>query len=188
MSVAADVRTSGTLTDLGILRAIAVAVLLLGALVLQSTVLEQVTFLEVTPQLALIVVVSLAYLVGPQIGVVTGFSAGLLLDLQLPEQGAVVGITPLLYVLLAYGVGAMRQYSLSESVWAPVFTVTVVSAISEFSYAGLSIILGQSWVSLTYTAKVAGLVVLYNTLLTPFVFPIVRRISSRYAPSKVYTV
>lgn len=187
MSVAADIKNPGTLTDLGIVRAIAVAVLLLFALVLQSTVLEQVTFLGVTPQLALIVVVSLAYLNGSRVGVVTGFVAGLLLDLQLPEQGTIVGITPLVYVLIGYGVGAMREYSLSESVWAPVFTVTIASAISEFSYAGLAIIMGQKWVSLTYTAKVAGFVVLYNTLLTPFVFPLVRRVSNRFGPSKVYT-
>lgn len=183
----ADIKSPGTFTDLGIPRAIAIGFLVLAALVLQSTVLEQVTFLGVTPQLALIVVASLAYLNGSRVGVVTGFAAGFLLDLQLPEQGTIVGITPLLYVLLGYGVGAMREYSLSESVWAPVFTVTVVSAIFEFSYAGLSIIMGQKWVSLTYTAKVAGLVVLYNTLLTPFVFPLVRRISNRFGPSKVYT-
>lgn len=187
MSMAADVKTPGTLTDLGILRAVAVAILLVASLVIQSTVLEQVTFLGVTPQLGLIVVVSLAYLNGSRVGVVSGFIAGLLLDLQLPEQGTIVGITPLLYVMLGYGVGAMREYSLSESVWAPVFTVTAVSAIFEFSYAGLSIIMGLKWVGLVYTAKVAGLVVLYNTLLTPFVFPLVRRISNRYGPSKVYT-
>ncbi|MDQ4144300.1 MAG: rod shape-determining protein MreD [Actinomycetota bacterium] len=185
--MAADIRSPGLLRDLGIARLVAVGGLVLLSLVLQSTVLEQVTFLSVTPQLALIVVVSLAYLDGERVGVVAGFAAGLLLDLQLPEEGGVVGITPLIYVLLGYGVGAMRQYSLSESVWAPVITVTLVSAISELSYAGLSIILGQRWVSLTYTAKVAGLVVLYNTLLTPFVFPIVRRISNRFGPSKVYT-
>lgn len=185
--MAADVKNPGVLRDVGIARFVAVTLLLIGSIVLQSTILEQVTFLSVTPQLGLIVVVSLAYLEGERVGVVTGFAAGLLLDLQLPEQGAIVGITPLLYVLLAYGVGSMRQYSLSESVWAPVLTVTLVSAISELSYAGLSIILGQRWVSLTYTAKVAGLVVLYNTLLTPFVFPIVRRISNRFGPSKVYT-
>lgn len=187
MSVAADIKTPGMLRDLGIARFIAVTGLLIVALVLQSTVLEQVTFLSVTPQLALIVVVSLAYLDGERVGVVTGFAAGLLLDLQLPEQGAIVGITPLIYVLLGYAVGSLRQYSLSESVWAPVLTVTLVSAVSELSYAGLSIILGQNWVSLAYTAKVAGLVVLYNTLLTPFVFPIVRRISDRFGPSRVYT-
>lgn len=187
MSVAADIKNPGMLRDLGIARLVAVSVLMVASLVLQSTVLEQVTFLSVTPQLALIVVVSLAYLDGERVGVVAGFFAGLLLDLQLPEQGAIVGITPLIYVLLGYGVGSLRQYSLSESVWAPVLTVTVVSAISELSYAALSIILGQQWVSLSYTAKVAGLVVLYNTLLTPFVFPLVRRISNRFGPSRVYT-
>ncbi|MDQ4095405.1 MAG: hypothetical protein M3174_04265, partial [Actinomycetota bacterium] len=64
MSVAVDVKNPGMLRDLGIARVIAVGGLLVAALVLQSTVLEQVTFLSVTPQLALIVVVSLAYLDG----------------------------------------------------------------------------------------------------------------------------
>ena len=185
--MAGDVRGHGPLGELGLFRAIAVGFLVLAALVIQSTVLEQVTILGVTPQLALIVVVSLAYLDGERVGIVTGFFAGLLLDLQLPDQGAVVGITPLIYVLLGYGVGSLRQYSLSESVWAPVFTVTVVSAISEFSYASLSIILGEPWVSLSYTAEVAGLVVLYNTLLTPFVFPFVRRVNNRFAPQRIRT-
>lgn len=186
MSVAADLRKPSALADLGLARVVTHGVMVLIALVLQSTVLQQITFLGVTPQLALIVVVSLAFLEGERVGIVTGFMAGLLLDLQLPEQGAVVGVTALLYVLLGYGVGAMRQYSISESVWAPVLTVMLVSAVSEFSYAALSIMLGQRWVSLAYTAKVAGLVVLYNTLLTPFVFPLVSKVSSRYGPTRVY--
>jgi rod shape-determining protein MreD len=186
VSVAAgDVRTSSTLADVGIARVLAVTVLVVAALVIQSTVLEQLTFLGVTPQLVLIVVVSLAYLDGPRVGIVTGFAAGLLLDLQLPE-GAIVGISPLIYVMLAYAVGALSDYQISESVLIPVMSVTVVSAVAEFGYAGLAIILGQRWVSLTYTAKIAGLVVLYNTLLAPFVFPIVRRISDRFGPGKVF--
>ena len=188
MSVAADVRRPSVLADLGIARIFTHGAMLLAALVLQSTLLQQLTFLGVTPQLALIVVVSLAFLEGERVGIVSGFAAGLLLDLQLPEQGTVVGITALLYVLLGYGVGAMRQYSISESVWAPVLTVALVSAVSEFAYAALSIMLGQRWVSLTYTAKVAGLVVLYNTLLTPFVFPLVARVSARFGPTKVYSI
>jgi rod shape-determining protein MreD len=183
-----EARMPRGLTDLGVARVFSTAFLMIGALVIQSTILVELTFLGVTPQLGLIVVVSLAFLEGERVGVVTGFLAGLLLDLQLPEQGAIVGITPLIYVLLGYAVGSMRQYSLSESVWAPVFTVTVASAIAEFSYAGLAIILGQRWVSLAYTAKVAGLVILYNTLLTPFVFPFVKRLSTRFGPGKVYRV
>jgi hypothetical protein len=41
---------------------------------------------------------------------------------------------------------------------------------------------GQPWISLADTAQVAGLVVLYNTLLTPFVYPLVRRVSERSGP------
>src|SRR3712207_6798073 len=130
MSVAADLRKPSVLADLGLARVFTHSAMVLVALVLQSTVLQQITFLGVTPQLALLVVVSLAFLEGERVGIVTGFVAGLLLDLQLPEEGAVVGVTALLYVLLGYGVGAMRKYSISESVWAPVLTVMLVSAVA----------------------------------------------------------
>ena len=39
---------------------------------------------------------------------------------------------------------------------------------------------------LGYTVRVAGLVVLYNTLLTPFVFPLVRRVAERFRPERVH--
>jgi len=50
----------------------------------------------------------------------------------------------------------------------------------------LAILLGQSWVSLTMTLQRTGLIVLYDTLLTPFVFPVVRRVSDRFRPQRVY--
>jgi hypothetical protein len=34
--------------------------------------------------------------------------------------------------------------------------------------------------------RVAGLVVLYNTLLTPFLFPLTRKIADRFRPERVY--
>jgi hypothetical protein len=45
--------------------------------------------------------------------------------------------------------------------------------------------MGERWVSLADTAKIAGLVVLYNTLLTPFVFPLVKRVADRVRPERV---
>jgi hypothetical protein len=45
--------------------------------------------------------------------------------------------------------------------------------------------MGQRWVSLEETVKIAGLVVLYNTLLTPFVFPLIRRVADRFRPERV---
>lgn len=186
ISTAKETRATAALADLGILRVLMVGLLVLASLVLQSTLLEQVTFLGVTPQLSLVVVVSLAYIDGERVGVVTGFFAGFVQDLLLPV-GSVIGLTALVYTLVGYAVGNLSRYSVSESVWAPLLGVILASAISETSYALLSIMLGQHWVSFTYTAKVGGLVVLYNTLLTPFVYPFVRRVANRYGPGRVYT-
>lgn len=172
------------LGEIGLPRILAVAALLIVTLALQSTLLAQATMLGVIPQVVLVVVVCLAYLDGERVGVVTGFFAGLLQDfVQFP---AVIGLTALVYTLVGYGVGVLRQYAPAESVWTPVLTVTLASAVAQLSYAGLAIILGEPWVSLGYTARVAGLVVLYNTLLTPFVFPLVRRVADRFRPERVH--
>jgi len=186
ITTAKETRATSTLADLGIMRLLWVGLLLLGSLVLQSTVLEQVTFLGVTPQLSLVVVVSLAYIDGERVGVVTGFFAGLVQDLLLPV-GSIVGLTALVYTLMGFAVGSLSRYSVSESIWAPIFGVILASGVAEASYAAMSIMLGENWVSVSYTGKVIGLVVLYNTLLTPFVYPFVRKVANRYGPGRVYT-
>ena len=174
----------GVLGDIGLGRTAAFAMMLIVALAVQSTVLAQVTVLGVVPNLVLVVIVVLAYLDGERVGVVLGFFGGLLLDLQLEQ--AIVGLSALLYTLIGFGVGAIRRLSTKESVWTPVLVIAGTSAIAEFGYASLSIILSREWVGLVSTAERAGLVVLYNTLLTPLLFPLVRRIANRYRPEKVY--
>lgn len=173
-----------TLADVGAARAAAIGTLVVIALALQSTVLAQATLLGVIPQLVLVVVVSFAYLEGEKVGVTTAFFGGLLQDLLLPQ--AIVGLTALVYVLIAYGVGLIRNFSTSQSVWTPVLSVAVASGLAEASYALMNILLGRRWVGVAFTAKVVGLVVLYNTLLMPFVFPLVRRVADRFRPERVY--
>ncbi len=179
-----SLRGAGVLGELGLARAAAIAALVVVAVALQSTLLARLTLLGVIPQLALVVVVILAYLDGERVGLVTGFFGGLLQDLLLP--GSTVGLTALVYTLIGYAVGIFRQYAASDSVWTPVLAVALASAVAELGYALMAIIFGQPWVSLEFTAKVAGLVVLYNTLLTPLSFPLVRRIADRFRPERVY--
>lgn len=173
----------GELANLGLARAIAVGGVLVVALALQSTLLPLATLLGVIPQLVLVVTVSVAYLEGERLGVAAGFAGGLLMDLLVPE--APIGIYALVYSLLGAAVATLRQSTATESVWTPVLMVAIASAAAEIGYSALSIMFGQPWISLAYTAKVAGLVILYNTLLTPFTFPLVRRVANRFAPDKV---
>lgn len=175
---------AGLFPQMGWGRTAAIGTILIAALTLQSTVIAQLTLLGVIPQLVFIVVVSLAFTDGPRVGIVTAFAGGLLQDLLLPQS--IVGLSALVYVLVAYAVGSFREYSTGESVWAPVLAVALSSFIAEAGYALLAVILGQPWVSFVFTAKVIGLVVLYNTLLTPLVFPVVRRVADRVRPERVY--
>lgn len=184
-SAAKEPRVPSILGDLGIARISAIAACVILASAVQSTVLPYATILGVIPQLVLVVVMSLAISDGSRVGLVCGFFAGLLQDLQLPE-GSIIGLYALVYTLVGYSVGQLSEFTPAESVWAPVLTVAGATAIVEAGYATLAIMLGQEWVSITFTAKVIGLVVLYNTLLTPLVFPLVRRVADRFRPERVY--
>lgn len=177
---------SGFMSELGLARPAAVGTILVVAIALQSTVLTKVTLLGVIPQLLFVVVVTLAMLEGERVGVVVGFFAGLIQDFLLPQS--VTGLTALEYTFIGYVVGMIRYYLPSQSVWLPVFVVALASAFAEGSYAVLAIIMGQRWVSIGYTAKVAGLVILYNTLLTPFVYPLIKRIADRVRPERVVRI
>ncbi|HVF53894.1 MAG TPA: rod shape-determining protein MreD [Actinomycetota bacterium] len=175
---------SGFFAETGIQRMAAITAIVIMALVVQSTLLVKTTVLGVIPQLTLVVVVSLAYLDGERVGVATGFMSGLLQDLLLPQS--IVGLTALVYTLVGFSVGNLRQYAPQQSVWAPVGAVAAASAAAEAGYALLAIMFGEPWVSISFTLRVVGLVVLYNTLLMPFAFPLLRRIADRFRPEKVH--
>lgn len=175
---------SGTGGDIGFKRVGAITGVVVIALAVQSTLLGKATLLGVVPQLVLVVVVSIAYIDGERVGVVTGFTGGLLQDLLLPQS--IIGLTALVYILIGYAVGVIRQSSTKESVWTPVVAVGAASGAAEIGYASLAVLLGEPWVSFTYTLQVTGLVIVYNTLLTPFVFPAVRRVALQFRPERVY--
>lgn len=173
----------GYLSELGLARPLAFAAVLVATLAVQSTLLTKVTLLGVTPQLLFVVVICLAYLEGDVVGVVIGFSGGLLQDFLLPQS--ILGLTALVYTMVAYTVGSLRQFVSKDSVWMPVLAVAAASVLAEAGYALLAILMGERWVSLSDTVKIGGLVALYNTLLTPFMFPLIRRMADRVRPERV---
>lgn len=160
---------------------VVIAGILVGCVTLQSTLLTDATLFGVTPQLLLLAVICLAYLEGPGVAAVVGFSGGLLLDLLLP--GSILGLSALVYTLVAYTVADLRGFVRRDSVWMPVLAVGLASAAAEGGYALLAVLLGEAWVSLVDTSRIVGLVVVYNILLTPFVFPIFERMVERFRPA-----
>src|SRR2546421_12337060 len=101
-------------------RVISWTVVVLTALVLQSTLFSQVTLAGVKPELVYLVSIVLAFLEGPSSGAVAGFAGGMAQDFLLNQPK---GITALTLTLVGYAVGTIRQYIVTPSPLLPVALV-----------------------------------------------------------------
>src|SRR5688500_20185489 len=106
MVIAKEPRSPGLFAEAGLARMVAIGLLVVVAIALQSAVLARMTLLGVIPQLVLVVVVSLAYLDGERVGATAGFAGGLLQDLLLPLS--IVGLTARVYTLTGSSSEARR--------------------------------------------------------------------------------
>src|SRR5919201_1341833 len=110
-------------------RGLSWTVVVLTALVLQTTVFSQLKLAGVKPELVYLVTIVLAFLEGPASGAVAGFAGGMAEDflLNLPK-----GISALTLTLVGYAVGTIRQYVVTPSPVLPVLMVgggTVVGTL-----------------------------------------------------------
>lgn len=155
-------------------RIIAWTAVVLTALVLQSTLLAQIRLGGAKPELMALVTITLAYLEGPTSGALAGFVGGMAQDFLLAQPK---GIGALTLTLLGYAVGALRQYITSQSPLLPVILVGVGTVVGSLFASLVTFLLGQLTVSVGYVVRVALLSGLYNAILTPLVFPVIRRVA-----------
>jgi rod shape-determining protein MreD len=155
----------------------------LTALVLQSTIFAQVKLAQAKPDLVALVTIVLAYLEGPSSGALAGFAGGMAEDflLNLPK-----GITALSLTLVGYAVGTARQYVVTPSPLIPVVVVAGATFAGVLFNQLVAFLLGQLHVGLGYVVKVAILAGIYNAVLTPLVFPIVRRVAESSRATRVF--
>ena len=155
-------------------RLLALAVVLVVAVLVQSTVLARLTLAGVRPDLLVLAVVSVAVATDPTTGAVFGFVAGLVADLlfDLP-----VGVSALVYVAVGFAVGTARVYVTSHR---PLVHLVLAGAASLASVWCCGLLLRvfdlSSWAAVTRTGP---LVALCNLLLTPFVYPVVWALTER---------
>jgi rod shape-determining protein MreD len=163
-------------------RVIAIAAIVITAALLQSTVFAQLRLLGVRPELLFLVTIVIAMLEGPAEGAVVGFVCGLTQDMLLNQPK---GITALTLTLLGYSVGMARQYIVSPSPLVPTIVVAIATALGMAFYEVVSFLLGQFEATITYALKVALLAALYNAVLTPILYPLLRRIVEGSRPRRV---
>jgi len=163
-------------------RALSWTVVVLTALVLQSTLFSQVTLAGVKPELVYLVTIVLAFLEGPASGAVAGFAGGMAQDSLLNQP---TGITGLTLTLVGYAVGMIRQYIVTPSPLLPVALVGGATIAGILFYGAVALLLGVD-IGGSYLIKVALLAGLYDALLTPIVFPVLRRVAESSRARKVF--
>jgi rod shape-determining protein MreD len=155
-------------------RALVVFLVLVTVLLLQTTVFSDVTLLRAKPELVYLVTIVFAMLEGPNTGAVVGFVGGMTQDFL---SVAPKGITALTLTLLGYVVGQLRQYIVSASPALPTLLVAVGTFAGVLFHGLVSFLLGQLKEPFVDLVTVAGLSALYNAILTPLLFPLLRRLA-----------
>ena len=163
-------------------RTLSWAAVVVTALVLQSTIFAQIRLGGARPELVYLATIVLAFLEGPSSGAVAGFFGGMAQDFLLNTPK---GITALTLTLVGYVVGNARHYVSSPNPLLPVFVVGVATSAGVLFNELVAYLLGGR-VGVGYALQIAVLSGVYNMLLTPFLFPIVRRVAEASRPNRVF--
>jgi rod shape-determining protein MreD len=155
-------------------RAVISFVVVAVTVVLQLTIVNRISFPGgAGPDLVLLVVAALALAGGPMAGVLTGFLAGLALDVA-PPGSHFTGQNALVFCLVGYFCGLLADDASgdAEQGHTALFEIVVVAAgavCGEALLALLGVMLSDPQVTWPAITNVLPAAVAYNVLLCPFV-------------------
>src|SRR5215470_3310378 len=147
-------------------RAILSPVLLVAALVLQLTVVNRLPLPGTGPDLVLLTVVALSLCGGPAAGAVTGFGAGLTLDIA-PPGSYLLGEYALVFCVVGYLCGRLRG-SVNNSALLTIVLAMAAAAAGEAASAVLGVVLSDPQVTWSAVRQVLPPSVAYDVAVTPF--------------------
>jgi rod shape-determining protein MreD len=159
------------------------AALLFVAVVLQLSILAQITILGGHPNLLLVTLVCVALLRGAVFGAVAGFSAGLLADTGV---FGTLGFTALLLTLAGYWTGRYGETTGRDRAHAPMLSIAVITLLYQVAALVLRYMLGQNAPGQEIFEGLLPTVLL-NLILTFPVYALTRRLlrPREWAPREV---
>jgi rod shape-determining protein MreD len=182
--------TGSAATQTTLARSVLIALTVLVALVLQTTVLPLLTSGTQVPQLCLLVVVGVGLAGGETPGTVTGFAAGLALDLT-PPADHLAGRWALALLVVGYLAGRLgpatprrgggRRVRLAGLARLGVL-VAAASFVGTSVYALSGLLFGEVAWSVPDLLEGVGVAVLLDTLAGVLVLPALLRLLGARAP------
>jgi rod shape-determining protein MreD len=117
-----------------------VPLILLAALILQTSLLEGLRSAGVATDALLLVAVTAGAVAGPERGAMIGFAAGLVADLFLQTP---LGLSALAYCLVGFGVGTVSGNVIRAAWWIMPVTAFFGSVAGVLAYAFIGAVVGQ---------------------------------------------
>ena len=138
---------------------------------LQSTLLSQFTIGGITPNLLIIVTASVGLILGRRYGMISGFVAGLVVDIFF---GRVLGLYALLYMFIGYLNGFFRKILFSGDFKLPLALIIGSDlAFGHGCYLLLFFFRGD-FNYLYYLTSIILPEVIYTTIIAVFYFPLIK--------------
>jgi rod shape-determining protein MreD len=159
--------------------------LLIGIVLVQTTILPYLRVFGVVADLGLVATVAVAYREGPETGAIFGFAAGLSMDLFLQTP---LGLSALAYALTGYLIGILQGGLLRSAWWVSPVLGGLGGIIGGLLFIGIGALVGQEQLFALRSLRVVLLAGLYDALIAPIMFPIVSfavRGKSPRTPSEV---
>jgi len=150
--------------------------MVVSALVLQLSVLDTLPLPGGTaPDIVLLVVVAIALTSGPLAGAVTGFAAGLALDLAPPVSHS-IGEYALVFCLVGYGCGRAAG-ELNRSAFLPLVAMGLGAVAGSILYTVVGITFGEADVTWAAAQRVLPVSIALDVVVSPFVLYAVMRLT-----------
>jgi rod shape-determining protein MreD len=151
-----------------------VAAMVLGALLVQVSLLPYINIADGIPDIIAPTVVVIAVLRGTLVGAVAGFSAGLLVELASPVS--TLGVFALLYLVVGAWCGRYCEREESTSLAAPLVLSVAAALVVQFGYMLVRLMLGDSMPPFDFVAVLLVPTLVLTALLSPPVLLIGRRL------------
>jgi rod shape-determining protein MreD len=168
-----------------VIRRIRLGFVVLAAVVLQTTLFTHLRVDGVVPDIGLVCVLAVAYEDGADSGAIFGFVMGLAIDLFLTTP---LGLSALSFAITGYAVGVFQSGMVRTTPWLAPMLGGIGGLFGGLVFITVGAVVGQPGFLSYESLKIVIIAALYDAVIAPVVFPVVRRAARRHETSSTWRI
>jgi rod shape-determining protein MreD len=163
-----------------VIRRLRLAFVVLGVVVLQTTLFTHLRVFDVAPDVGLVAVLAVAYDHGPETGALFGFVMGLVMDMFLTTPA---GLSALAWGLTGYAVGAVQSAMIRSTPRAAPVVGGIGGLVGGLVFVTVGAAVGEPGFLSVHGVKIVVVAAVLDALVAPLVFPLARAAAASTPPA-----